>query len=123
MIKIASKSITNDNNKIIKPTLFKFDAEGVEFSVLNELLISTSQDMLPKQMVIEFHLRMWHSPEYFTIRRGGEYLIPLNTSKQTFDLLEKKGYRIIHRADNPGDDACTELTVILEDDLPSLSSL
>lgn len=102
------------------PALFKFDAEGIEFSVLSEMVEHTPKDLLPQQMVIEFHLRMWRNVSMFE-RRGTTFVIPYRHAHNVLKKLHNYGYRTVYRADNPGDDSCTELTLVLDHKLPARS--
>lgn len=117
MIRIGSDSVQRDNTTTLMPALFKFDAEGVEYPVLNKMLDDTPRAMLPKQMIIEFHLRMPHRLDGW-VRKGHMFDIPFVTARNLFDRLEGVGYSTVYRADNPVDEACTEVTMVLEDDLP-----
>lgn len=102
------------------PALFKFDAEGIEFSVLSEMVEHTPKHLLPQQMVIEFHLRMWRNVSMFE-RKGNTYVIPHRHAQNVLQKLHSHGYRTVYRADNPGDDSCTELTLVLDHKLPARS--
>lgn len=102
------------------PALFKFDAEGIEFSVLSDMVENTPKELLPQQMVIEFHLRMWRHVSMFE-RKGNLFVIPYRNAHNVLTKLHEHGYRTVYRADNPGDDSCTELTLVLDHKLPARS--
>lgn len=117
---ISIGSILSNNHDGSLPMLVKLDAEGAEFSALIDLLEDSSQKDLPHQMIIEFHLRMWHPIALYESFGTRQYRIPPKLAFGLIDDLTAQGYKVVHRADNPQDAACTELTLMLQNAIPNL---
>lgn len=104
------------------PVVFKLDAEGAEFPVLNNMLATTPDYLLPQQMIIEFHLQTWYQVDFLYVLERGRGLrsMSVGNALDLFGNLTSRGYTIVHRADNPQDEACSELTLVLRDRLPAV---
>lgn len=106
------------------PALLKLDAEGYEYPVLHDLLMRADSGVLPQQMVIEFHLTVWTNVGFLYERdwnNRARYRMSEANAMALANNLTSRGYRVVHRADNPTDATCSELTLVLEDDLPPVS--
>eukprot|EP00178_Gracilaria_changii_P013702 TRINITY_DN3865_c0_g1_i1.p2 TRINITY_DN3865_c0_g1~~TRINITY_DN3865_c0_g1_i1.p2 ORF type:complete len:482 (+),score=97.16 TRINITY_DN3865_c0_g1_i1:135-1580(+) len=83
------------------PSLLKMDVEGKEYAVLNEMLAG-GEELLPEQMAVEIHIRQQ------------SHTVPL------FQNLSRKGYQLVHRADNPFCASCSEVTIVKQVALPAV---
>lgn len=86
------------------PALVKMDIEGYEFPVLQALLDRGHESVLPQQLAIEMHAYK-ATPVFMS---------------QLFDNFTRRGYSLVHRADNPWCAHCTEITVNRNMDLPDV---
>lgn len=108
----------------VPPVLVKLDVEGFEYPVLGDLLASTGREALPRQLVVEFHLlapSVVGKPYEFHSNGYHKQRIRLVHALSMMGNLSNAGYATVHRADNPTDDACSELTLVRRDSLPGLA--
>lgn len=114
----AAVGVSSDE---VPPVLVKIDVEGFEYPVLQHLLESNRKESLPRQIVAEFHLLAPTNvgPPYQFYSTGyHKERMPLLHALTMMGNLSNAGYAIVHRADNPGDHACSELTLVRRDSLP-----
>lgn len=90
------------------PSTVKMDIEGWEVPVLDELIATRTK--LPEQIAMEIH--NGHSTKY-----GRGFADPEATRKW-FAKMEEAGYRLVHRADNPYCEKCSEVTIVQAKALP-----
>lgn len=124
LIKIGASAVGVDA-ETVPPVLVKMDVEGFEYPVLADLLRTASRGSLPRQMVVEFHLlaptEVGRPYEFYSSGYHKER-IRLVDALSMMGNLSKAGYVTVHRADNPTDDACSELTLVRRDSVPSIAS-
>lgn len=100
------------------PVMFKLDAEGAEFPVLHQMLAHTPDHLLPQQMIIEFHLLTRSQVDFLYKQERGIRTMSVANALDLFGNLTSRGYTVVHRADNPADESCSEITLVLQDKLP-----
>lgn len=104
------------------PALAKMDIEGHEFPVLRSLVADGIESMLPEQIALEVHSRTTHSvgPPFFEEAPASHHtMVTKEIIGELFRNLSTRGYKLVHRADNPFCPHCSEVTIMRDNGLPS----
>eukprot|EP00177_Eucheuma_denticulatum_P008379 GFKZ01015242.1.p1 GENE.GFKZ01015242.1~~GFKZ01015242.1.p1 ORF type:complete len:471 (-),score=62.41 GFKZ01015242.1:328-1740(-) len=105
------------------PSVVKMDIEGYEFPVMKAMVESGKDSSLPEQIAMEVHGQtLFEVGEPFRWdesrndwRNNGEDIA------RFFGMLGTKGYRLVHRNDNPFCGHCSEVTLVREAGIPRLT--
>lgn len=102
------------------PALLKMDVEGFEIPVFKDIVANTPDKWLPEQMAVEIHLRT-RKPvglPYELDRIHYFAYLPESTLIDIFGNLSNRGYQLVHRADNPFCQQCSEITLLHRSGMP-----
>lgn len=105
------------------PEVVKMDVEGWEFPVLR-VLGTGDNHIIPKQMVIEVHaatnFEVGHPYVQGSTPVGGKYWTKFENVKAMVDMMNKLGFELIHRADNPFCGHCSEVNFMQRSAIPNM---
>ena len=118
LIEIGSRSVSRTGIRM--PALAKMDIEGFEYAVLNGLVDGSVETMLPEQLVLEVHVDTGNDRVGVPWRHLGRKHNRVGAAvvRGLFGGLEMRGYRLVHRADNPFCAHCSEVTLVRSVGLP-----
>lgn len=92
------------------PAVVKMDVEGWEVPLLDELVETGAQ--LPEQIAMEIHNGAG--------TKYGRSFPNKEDTRAWFAKMEEAGYRLVHRADNPYCQKCSEVTIVQAKALPAV---
>eukprot|EP00177_Eucheuma_denticulatum_P000090 GFKZ01000154.1.p1 GENE.GFKZ01000154.1~~GFKZ01000154.1.p1 ORF type:complete len:478 (+),score=46.79 GFKZ01000154.1:258-1691(+) len=104
------------------PSLAKIDIEGYEYPVMGALLGIGDEGLLPQQVAMEVHAstgRKIGAPMVWNEEKK-QFRASREVVEEFFGNMTSKGYRLVHRADNPFCPHCSEVTMLREDGLPTI---
>lgn len=105
---VANKSRAAGRALRRMPVAVKMDIEGWEVPVIKEMLDGEDGE-LPEQIAMEFHTFA-----------GGKETVNATEMRRWFGKLDGRGYRLVHRADNPRCDHCSKITLVHTTAIPSI---
>lgn len=104
------------------PSVAKMDIEGFEFPVLTALVADGSDELLPEQIAVEVHSNTGRpvGPPYIRAPSNQTNMVSKETIGDLFKNLSTRGYKLVHRADNPFCPHCSEVTLLRDVGLPEV---
>ena len=102
------------------PAVAKMDIEGYEYPVLRSLVDTAVDDILPEQLALEVHVRTGRTigDPWEPLPGRAQNFVPGVKVREFFGNLSRRGYRLVHRADNPFCKHCSEVTLLRDAGLP-----